>query len=222
MTKGPTPIDVTGQKFGRWTVLGYAGSRPKGGARWLCRCDCGTKREVDGTSLRSGKSASCGCTIREATRSRALKHGNSMGGDRLYTIWGNMRSRCFRADNPSYSNYGGRGIRPCPEWDDFAVFRTWALSAGYADDLTLERIDNDGGYKPSNCCWRTRAAQNRNRRNNRGPIAGLIWIDVARRHGVSASAYYTRVRRGWSEAVAATTPPLKAGRRVSAEEWASR
>lgn len=222
MKKSTKLIDLTGQRFGRWLVESYAGGRPQGGARWLCRCDCGSERAVDGVALRSGKSASCGCTIPEVTSARARVHGKSRSGGRLYYIWGNMRRRCNSDASKSFANYGGRGIKVCSAWNEFGAFEKWALESGYAPELTLERVNNDGNYCPENCTWATRASQNRNRRNNRGPEPGVIWLDQARERGLSASAFWTRVRRGWSPQAAATTPPLRAGRRVSADEWQSR
>lgn len=163
-------IDLTGQRFGRWTVLRYAGSH-NGAAFWECQCDCGTIRNVRASCLRSGESKSCGCFMVEVTvkenGQKRFKHG--MWGTRLYGIWHNMNQRCSPScPKATYNRYYGRGIRVCPEWEhDFEAFAKWALSSGYNDSLSIDRIDNDGNYEPSNCRWVTEETQANNKSTSR-------------------------------------------------------
>lgn len=153
-----TVIDMTGKKFGRYTVLYRVKNDKNGMAMWMCRCDCGTEKVVMGSSLRKGVTVSCGCYHRDKVAQLGTTHGKSH--TRLFHIWQKMKSRCNNPHFKHYKYYGGKGIKLCSEWEhDFTAFETWALNNGYNDNLTIDRIDPLKGYEPSNCRWATRSQQ---------------------------------------------------------------
>lgn len=163
--------DLTGKKFDRWTVLHKAEDRydKQGYPRiyWTCKCDCGTIRDVSAVSLVNKQSTSCGCKRKESCAKNA-KHG--LSGTRIKRIYYNMHSRCENPNTPKFKNHGGRGIKVCDEWsgeNGLVNFYNWAMSNGYKEDLTIDRIDDDGDYEPSNCQWADYRTQNFNKRNNR-------------------------------------------------------
>lgn len=162
----PRYKDMTGMRFGRLTVLGYAGPNHRSDATWLCKCDCGTEVVVQGQSLRSGATLSCGCYMRE---SKTTHHGSK---ERLYGIWSDMRFRCNNPKDKSYKYYGAKGVKVCDEWEhDYGAFRDWALANGYDpnakfQECTIDRINPFGNYEPSNCRWVDIATQERNKRTN--------------------------------------------------------
>lgn len=156
--------NLIGKKFGRWTIIDYADNIGKNPA-WLCKCECGTIRKVLSCNLLSGKSISCGCVQREKAGKINKTHGLSK--TRIYRIYKGMKSRCYNHNNPAYNYYGGRGIKMCDEWlNDFMNFYNWAMSNGYNDTLSIDRINVNNGYSPNNCRWIDTLGQANNKRTN--------------------------------------------------------
>lgn len=158
--------DLTGKKFNHLTVVRYYG-RNKGKTLWECKCDCGNIKIVSSSCLLGNYTKSCGCEAKlKAKIPKVVKHGKSR--TRLYKIYIKMIRRCHCEKDKDYRNYGGRGIGVCQEWkENFMSFYNWAMSNGYTETLTLDRIDNDGNYEPNNCRWTTMKEQSNNTRTNR-------------------------------------------------------
>ena len=194
-------IDLTGMKYGRLSVKQRVENDKNGCVRWRCECDCGGVTVVRANALRKGHIVSCGCYCRE----QHTTHGGF--GTRLYPIWRSMMDRCFRETHRSYKDYGGRGIKVCAEWREFEKFRGWAITNGYDEtsprwQCTLDRIDVNGDYTPSNCRWVDMKVQGRNKRNNRlldynGEQHTLSeWAEIL---GVGYQTLYARITRyGWN------------------------
>lgn len=166
--------ELVGKRFGHWTVLSECNYRTKGGNKikaYNCVCDCGTKRVVLKQSLLRGVSQSCGCFRKDKIREEAIKNPYSpLNQRRLYNIYDNMISRCYNTHVTNYNRYGNKGIDVCTEWrgeKGRENFMYWALSNGYEDSLTLDRIDNSRGYSPDNCRWVDVFIQANNKSNNK-------------------------------------------------------
>lgn len=157
--------NYTGEKYGRLTVLNFS-RKYKGIYYWFCRCDCGKIKELSIQDLKSGNTKSCGC-LRKENPSRIKI--NNLSGTRIHKIYHNMKTRCFNQKSERYKDYGERGIKICDEWlgkfVGFNNFCDWAFKNGYNENLTLDRIDNDGNYCPENCRWVDMKTQRRNSRN---------------------------------------------------------
>ena len=195
-------IDLTGQRFGRLTVVERAKSyvdangRTKD-AQWICKCDCGNiTHPIRNCQLRSGNTKSCGCLSSRLSISK-INTTHGMSKTRLYRIWKAMKDRCYRSNNSQYKYYGGRGIVVCDEWlRDFQTFHDWAMANGYEEHLTIDRKNNNGNYEPDNCRWITNALQQSNKNNcqmlnHNGKTQTLT--EWARELGINRGTLWSRI-----------------------------
>lgn len=199
--------DVTGQKFNMLTAIRIAERKP---LKWECKCDCGNTCLVRASNLLHNKQKSCGC----------LSHiGNPTHGhcySRIYRIYAKIKRRCFVAEDIAYPRYGRRGITMCDEWKkDFMSFYNWSLNNGYKDNLSIDRIDNDGNYEPSNCRWSDNYIQANNKRNNKlytyqGKTMTLgMWC---REKNMNYKVVWYRLSKGYSFEEAITKPIIRKGK----------
>lgn len=194
--------DIAGRRYGRLTAIERIDIR-KHHAIWRCLCDCGNIVDVDIALLTAGRTRSCGC-LRKAFAVElghvAKTHGAST--TRLYNIWARMKQRCYNEnDRDHYKNYGARGIRICDAWrNSFESFRDWALANGYNDTLTIDRIDNDGNYEPTNCRWTDSVGQREHvrRRVSKFTNERTDYKAIAEATGINKATLLNRIRRGMS------------------------
>jgi len=203
--------DLTKSRFARLTVLGYAGKK-KGRHYWVCECDCGNNKIIDGESIRRGHTKSCGCLHAEATSKRSTKHGHSSIRSSEYTSWMEMKGRCLNPNNNRFKNYGGKGISICNCWiSSFSRFLE-DMGSKPSSRHTIDRIDNEGNYEPGNCRWATPKEQARNRSTNlkieyKGQVKCLSeWADLL---GFNRHVLCNRLSRGWSTKRMLETPTQK-------------
>ena len=171
--------NLKGIRFGRLVALEFNHVNRHRQAVWVCQCDCGHTVLVVGSDLSRGNTQSCGCLNRDRSRKANTRHGGRQ--TRLYGIWQGMRQRCQNPRSKDFARYGGRGITVAPEWNSFPVFRAWAMSHGYAEDLTIERKDVNKGYGPENCLWISKAMQAQNKRDTHR-VAGMSLKKYCRQH----------------------------------------
>lgn len=158
-------IDMTGKTYGKLTVIEKDHQDGRGEWYWKCKCECGNEKVVSGYKLRSGNTSSCGC-LQTALRQHGTHRTHGMTNTRIYNIWSNMKARCTNPKCYEYHAYGGKGIRVCDDWLRFENFYSWATSHGYADGLTIDRVDVNGNYCPNNCRWVSQKEQALNRTDN--------------------------------------------------------
>jgi hypothetical protein len=199
-------IEMSGQKYGRLSVIAYAGSLKKK-ARWECLCDCGSAYVAIGHDLRSGNTSSCGCIHREQLVARNRTHGRS--GTTEYNIWAGMIDRCTRPAHKDFHRYGGRGITICDRWrNSFEAFFS-DMGCRPSQKHSIDRMDNDGNYEPGNCQWTTQTMQVRNSRRAR-PLTLNGRTQSIREWSVELDiGYWTivnRLARGYSHEEALTRP----------------
>lgn len=206
-------VDLTNQRIGRLTCTKDVGRSKDGSVLWECVCDCGNKIVATSRNLNRHHTKSCGCLqidrVVENRTVHGLYHDENGKRAKLYHVWGMMRQRCKNPNNHAYKDYGGRGISVCNDWDCYKTFHDWANGNGYKDGLTIDRIDNDGDYEPSNCRWVTISEQQKNtRRNHYFELNGRsqTLTQWSKELGIEPHILSTRNRRGWSDERALTQP----------------
>lgn len=203
-----------GDRFGRWTVIKEVESLQTSSRkirRILCKCDCGTEKIVRYDNLVNGISRSCGCYMREFNSKNRRKFPQDTVKSRIYTIWNGIKCRCYTKSSMSYKRYGAKGITMCDEWrDNFMTFYDWSINNGYTDNLTIDRIDSNGNYEPSNCRWATYKEQANNTSSNvlvthNGESHTLaMWGEIL---GIQPQTLNYRINHAkWSIEKALTTP----------------
>lgn len=207
---------LVGQRFGRLTVLEASDKKQKGKCGdiyWKCQCDCGNITYVQTCNLisKTSPTLSCGCLRKE----KITKH--NLSNTKIYKTLVSMKARCFNPKNPEYKNYGARGIKICDEWlnkSGFENFYKWSIENGYRDELSIDRINNDGNYEPLNCRWTNDIMQNNNTRRNRYVTINNETHSLsewARIKEINISTIRCRLDKGWSEKESILTPIMKHG-----------
>lgn len=214
MTK--TKLLQKDKKFGKLTIIELHHKKQhidkKGVIRYreyyLCECECGNTKVIEKSQLTTGHTKSCGCLQKSITSKKHKTHGLSK--TKIYKIWLGIKDRCFREKSIDYKNYGGRGITIQKEWLDFKNFYEWAKNNGYKEGLTIERIDVNGNYEPSNCKWIENALQSHNTRvnhyltyNGKTQIISEWAKEMNFKHGATISG---RLKNGWTIEEALTIP----------------
>lgn len=200
--------DHTNEVYGRLTVLEFI-ERKNRNSYWKCKCDCGNEIIIPITYLTSGDTKSCGC-LRKETTATLSKKNSFVKNKRLYTIWIDMKRRCYNKKRNAYIYYGLKGIKICEEWkDNFKAFQEWAFKSGYKDNLTIDRIDTNKDYEPRNCRWATIKEQNNNMSSNhiieyKGEKYTLS--QLAEKYNLDYSLVKNRIRYNWDIEKIITTP----------------
>lgn len=197
--------DLTGRKFGRLTISSVLDSKTV-----MCRCDCGKETRVGKGHIKSGHTKSCGCLVAEVISTNLVTHGHSTKGkaSSTYNSWRGMRQRCLNKNNPCYRHYGARGITVCDRWIN--SFENFLEDMGVCPNgMTIERINSNANYEPSNCRWDTRRAQSLNTSSNvllslNGKTQPMsLWAEEV---GINSNCIRSRIDRGWTHEQALTIP----------------
>ena len=202
---------MLGHKYNRLTPVEFLGSDGRGHGLWKCVCDCGSANVIAVTArLRNGYKKSCGCLQREVRSTSHFKHGHAATISREYNIWSGIKSRCLNPSALYFHRYGGRGISICSRWrESFSSFLE-DMGRAPSDQHSIDRINNDGNYDPSNCRWATRKQQGRNTRKNRiVAINGkdMVFSEACEVYGIHWATAISRIKSGWSPEKAFMTPP---------------
>ena len=200
---GRPMLDITGRRFFRLVAIERDDSKSDGHhIFWRCKCDCGNEIVVRKDSLLSGHAKSCGCYL-DKKRHDGQNKTHGMKHTRIYNVWQSMKDRCFNPNATKYNYYGGRGISVCEEWrnkeNGFLNFYNWSMTNGYAKDLTIDRINVNGNYEPSNCRWATIAEQNNNKRTNiKASVFGkeMTVREISDKYGLSTQVVRRRIKSG--------------------------
>lgn len=198
--------ELQGKRFGKWFVVAWNKEKHK----WLCKCDCGTEKFIETYTLKSGKSTRCHkCRNLYVGLQNSTHHKTHT---RIYRIYRTMLARCYLKSNSKYRDYGERGISVCEEWKkSFVVFHDWAMLNGYADNLQIDRKNNNGNYEPSNCRWVTcKENANNTRKNHKITFKGITknlceWAVIL---NIKSATIRYRLKRGWTIDRALTEKPF--------------
>jgi len=194
-----------GEIYGQLLVVRFSHLKGKAPV-YECLCDCGNTCNKRIWEMRNGKVSSCGCAKR-----KLKTHGQTRGEySRIYRIWRGMKSRCYNENNKNYFRYGGRGVIVFDSWvNNYSEFQRWSLENGYKDNLTIDRVDNNGNYEPSNCRWTTMVVQARNRRNSMVVIyngESVNLMEISEKVGIRVSVIRSRLNYEWSIEKSIETP----------------
>lgn len=201
--------NLSGRRYGKLVAVKPTSKRKGTLVVWECKCDCGATAYVPSAYLTSGNTKSCGCYKSECSKARLKTHGDTK--TRLWIEWVNMKQRCLNPKSSSYERYGAKGVSVCEEWkNSYTAFKSWTMSNGYADDLTIDRIDGTKGYSPENCRWVTKTQQANNRKTNKivtyGDFTGTL-SELCKKLSLSYPLVSERLRFGWSVEEAIELPP---------------
>jgi hypothetical protein len=217
MRRTPKPDE----RHANLTLTGRYKVERSGHIRCEAVCDCGATAWPHYTNVYSGKTSSCGCYRRafKTLDAYAYTEGKS---DRLHNIWASMKARCLNQNHQAYRQYGGRGISVCDEWLDYVPFKEWALSAGYKENLEIDRIDNNSDYRPGNCRWVKRVINSRNTRRSRKVVAfgeTMTLVEAVERFSeLNYKAVQLRLNRGWTVEDALRQPKVPTGSRLKSKQ----
>lgn len=200
-------INLIGKKFGRLTVIKRVENTKNNKTQWLCKCDCGNYIKVQSYLLTHNYTKSCGCIAIEKLKKRSITHGLSKS--KIYAVYCTIKARCNNPNNNVYQYYGAKGVKLCSEWLNFENFYNWAINNGYKEGLSIDRINVNGDYEPSNCRWATKEEQSNNRSNNHlitynNQIHTISeWSKIT---GLTKSAIQYRLSKKWDIEKIFTTP----------------